>query len=282
MVGSNGVLPLDEMRVMHCTQIMAGPFCTLLLADMGADVIKIERPKGGDDIRHTGILDAYVHRLKTGQGQKGDASLLGSGIACTFWESASYFSTGQVPQLLGSANRLSAPYQSLRTGDGYMNLGAANEGTWEAFCRGVGLEERLADPRFTTNSDWKARETELAALLEDTLRTQSTDHLVKLLEEVGVPAGPIYDLAHVYDDPQVHARDMLVELEDPQPGTIKHIRVPVKLSHTPGSIRRRAPALGEHSREVLLEAGYSVAEVEGLVEQASCECPQSPVGTVTA
>ena len=399
---ANGMMALDGMRVLDCTQIMAGPFCTLLLADMGADVIKIERPEGGDDIRHTGpfidgwsapflgvnrnkrslaldlrsdrgrdvikhlvasadvmvqnfrpgilkrmglgyddlhplrpeliycsisgfgntgpyshrggfdlvaqgmsglmsftgmadgppvkvgvpitdlnagmyaaygILTAYINRLKTGKGQEVDASLIESGIAYTFWESASYFNTGQVPEPLGSAHRLSAPYQALHTSDGYMNLGAANQRTWEAFCRAVGLEDLLTDERFTTNTDRKAREDELASLLEETLRTQPTAYWVNLLEEAGVPAGPIYNLAQVYNDPHVRARNMVVELDDPHLGTIKHIGVPVKLSDTPGTIRHRAPDLGEHSREVLLEAGYTPAEVESLVEHGVIRVP---------
>ena len=402
MTGVNGMMALDGMRVLDCTQIMAGPFCTLLLADMGADVIKIERPEGGDDIRHTGpfidgwsapflgvnrnkrslaldlrsdrgrdvirhlvasadvmvqnfrpgtlkrmglgyddlqplrpeliycsisgfgntgpyshrggfdlvaqgmsglmsftgmadgppvkvgvpitdlnagmyaaygILTAYINRLKTGKGQEVDASLIESGIAYTFWESASYFNTGQVPEPLGSAHRLSAPYQALHTSDGYMNLGAANQRTWEAFCRTVGLEDLLTDERFTTNTDRKAREDELASLLEETLRTQPTAYWVNLLEEAGVPAGPIYNLAQVYNDPHVRARNMVVELDDPHLGTIKHIGVPVKLSDTPGTIRHRAPDLGEHSREVLLEAGYTPAEVESLVEHGVIRVP---------
>ncbi len=402
MTGANGGLALEGMRVLDCTQIMAGPFCTLLLADMGADVIKIERPEGGDDIRHTGpfidgwsapflgvnrnkrsvaldlrsdagrevfkrllssadvmvqnfrpgtlqrmglsfsdlqplrpeliycsisgfgntgpyshrggfdlvaqgmsglmsftgmpdgppvkvgvpitdlnagmyaaygILTAYIHRLKTGKGQEVDASLIESGIAYTFWESASYFNTGQVPEPLGSAHRLSAPYQALRTSDGYMNLGAANQRTWEAFCRAVGLEDLLNDERFSTNTERKAREGELADLLEGTLRTQPTAYWVSLLEEAGVPAGPIYNLDQMYNDPHVRARNMVVELEDPRLGVIKHIGVPVKLSGTPGSIRHRAPDLGEHSREVLLETGFSSSEVENLVEHGTLRVP---------
>ncbi len=220
-----------------------------------------------------GILTAYIHRLKTGLGQEVDASLIESGIAYTFWESASYFNTGQVPEPLGSAHRLSAPYQALCTADGYMNLGAANQRTWEAFCRAVGLEDLLNDERFTTNADRKASESELAGLLEETLSTQPTAYWVGLLEDAGVPAGPIYNLDQVYADPHVQARNMLVELEDPQLGTIKHIGVPVKLSGTPGSIRHRAPDLGEHTREVLEEAGYEAAEVENLVEHGVVRVP---------
>jgi crotonobetainyl-CoA:carnitine CoA-transferase CaiB-like acyl-CoA transferase len=114
---------------------------------------------------------------------------------------------------------------------------------------------------------------ELASLLEETLGRESTEHWLKLLTEAGVVAGPIYDLDQMYHDPQVKARNMLVDLEDPELGTLHNIGIPVKLSLTPGQVRRRAPALGEHSEEVLREAGYSTEEVACLVEQAVVKTP---------
>ena len=388
-------MPLEGMVVIDCTQIMAGPFCSLLLADMGADVIKVEKPNGGDDNRRMGppfihrrsaaflainrnkrslaldlrsedgklvfnrlveradvvvenyrpgamdrlglgyqelskikpaivycsisgfgqtgpyrerggfdlvaqgmsglmsvtgtpggppvkvgvpitdltagmygaygILSAYIHRLRTGEGQMVDTSLMEAGTAYTFWESSVYFATGQVPGPLGSAHRLSAPYQALRTKDGYINIGAATQPTWEGLCRAIGREEFIADPRFTTIGDRKEREQELAALLEETLSQEGNQHWMEVFDGAGVPCGPINDLQQVYSDPQVQARQMLVELEDPELGRLKNIGIPVKLSLTPGSIRRRAPDLGEHSREVLLEAGFSDGEVARLI-----------------
>ena len=113
----------------------------------------------------------------------------------------------------------------------------------------------------------------MASLLEETLGRESTEHWLKLLTEAGVVAGPIYDLDQMYHDPQVKARNMLVDLEDPELGTLHNIGIPVKLSLTPGQVRRRAPALGEHSEEVLREAGYSTEEVACLVEQAVVKTP---------
>ena len=389
-------LPLEGVVVLDLTQIMAGPVCTMLLADMGAEVIKVEKLNGGDDTRRMGppftgdwasgflalnrnkrslalnlqhergkqvfrrlvegahvvvenfrpgvmdrlglgyaevskvrpnlvyasisgfgatgpyrnrggfdlvaqgmsglmsitgfpdsppakvgvpitdisagtqaafgILCAYIHALRTGRGQMVDASLLEAGVFYTIWESALYFSTGEIPGPLGSAHRVSAPYQALRTSDGYINIGAATQATWEQFCRAAGLGHLVEDSRFRMPGDRKSREQELAALLEETLSQQSTAHWLELLEQAGVVAGPIYDMEQVYRDPQIMARDMVVELEDETLGTLRNIGVPVKLSETPGSIRHRAPALGEHSQEILLQAGYTEADVEDLVE----------------
>jgi crotonobetainyl-CoA:carnitine CoA-transferase CaiB-like acyl-CoA transferase len=390
-----GTFPLAGMVVLDLTQIMAGPVCTMLLADMGADVIKIERPNGGDDTRRMGppyagglaagflalnrnkrslalnlqddrgcqvfrrlletadvvvenfrpgvmerlglgyaelvqerpslvycsisgfggtgpyrnrggfdlvaqgmsglmsitgfpdsppakvgvpitdisagtlaaygILCAYIHALKTGQGQTVDTSLLEAGIAYTIWESALYFAEGEIPGPLGSAHRVSAPYQALRTADGYINIGAATQATWEQFCRALGLENLIEDPKFKIPGDRKARESELAELLESTLSRESTAYWLELLDKAGVVAGPIYNMEQVYHDPQVQAREMLIDLDDPELGILHNIGIPVKLSATPGRIRRRAPALGEHSVEVLQAAGFSEADVVELV-----------------
>lgn len=397
-------LPLAGMVVLDLTQIMAGPVCTMLLADLGADVIKIEKPDGGDDTRRMGpplaagwaagflalnrnkrslalnlrddrgaavlrrlladadvlaenfrpgvldrlglgyeqlaaikpslvycsisgfggsgpyagrggfdlvaqgmsglmsitgfpdsppakvgvpitdisagtlaaygILCAYIHALKTGQGQMVDASLLEAGLAYTIWESALYFSTGEIPGPLGSAHRVSAPYQALRTADGYINIGAATQGTWEQFCRAIGQDALIDDPRFKAPADRKAREGELAALLEVALTRQTTAYWLELLEQAGVVAGPIYNMEQVYQDPQVQAREMVVDLDDPELGRLRHIGIPVKLSATPGKIRRRAPALGEHSAEVLRAAGFAAGEIAELAQAGIIRLPE--------
>jgi crotonobetainyl-CoA:carnitine CoA-transferase CaiB-like acyl-CoA transferase len=212
-----------------------------------------------------GIMAAYIHALKTGQGQMVDTSLMEAGVAYTVWESSVYFAEGEIPGPLGSAHRVSAPYQALRTRDGYLNLGAATQPTWEQLCRAIGREDLMEDERFRAPWDRKAREEELAELLEETFSAQDTEHWLELLDGAGVVAGPIYNMEQVYRDPQVLAREMLVDTEDPELGTIHNIGVPVKLSATPGSIRRRAPALGEHSGEILLEHGFTQGEVDELM-----------------
>ena len=221
-----------------------------------------------------GILCAYIHALKTGQGQMVDASLLEAGLAYTIWESALYFATGEIPGPLGSAHRVSAPYQALRTADGYLNIGAATQGTWEQFCRAIGQDALIDDPRFKAPADRKAREGELAELLEVALTQQTTAYWLELLEQAGVVAGPLYNMEQVYQDPQVQAREMVVELDDPELGRLRHIGIPVKLSATPGKIRRRAPALGEHSAEVLRAAGFAAGEIADLAQAGIIRLPE--------
>jgi formyl-CoA transferase len=212
-----------------------------------------------------GILCAYIHAQRTGQGQLVDTSLLEAGISYTLLESAVYFADGEIPGPLGSAHRLTAPYQAFQSKDGYINIGAATQPIWERFCRAIGREELIADPRFKTSGHRKTREGELVGLLAETICQETTGHWMELLDKAGVVAGPIYNMEQVYQDPQVKARYMQVNMEDPELGTLHNIGIPVKLSATPGRIRRRAPALGEHSVELLRELGFSGEEVEELV-----------------
>ena len=131
----------------------------------------------------------------------------------------------------------------------------------------------IEDPRFNAPGDRKAREGELAELLEATLSGQTTAYWLELLDRAGVVAGPIYNMEQVYRDPQVQARQMVIDLDDPELGLLHNIGIPVKLSATPGRIHRRAPALGEHSEEVLLAAGLSEVEVAELFEAGVVVCP---------
>ena len=211
-----------------------------------------------------GILIAYINRLRTGEGQHVDTSLLEAGIAYTFWESAMYFATGEVPEPNGSAHRLTAPYQAFETSDGYINLGAANQANWERTCAAIGREELVSDPRFVEPKDRMNNVEALVATLETTFSQRTSDHWLSVLAAAGVPAGPIYDLADVYSDPQVLAREMVVDSEHPVAGPIRNIGIPIKLSETPGRFRRPAPGLGEHTDEVLTELGYDDSDIEAL------------------
>lgn len=387
--------PLEGVKAIEVCQVMSGPFCGLLLADMGADVIKVERP-GGDDSRKMappwingesaaflainrnkrgigvnlkteegrqilrklaaqsdilienfrpgvmeslglgfeslaginpsliycsisgfgqtgpyrsrggfdlvaqamsglmsvtgepgrppvkvgvpvadlnagmyacyGILSAYIHRLKTGKGQLVDTSLLEAGIAYTFWESAFLFATGQNPPPTGSAHRLSAPYQAFKTSDGYIAIGAANQSNWKRLCDLLGRPDLLEDSRFITNAVRVKNQGELTELLSAAFAKQTTIEWLTLLEAAGVPAGPVYSMDQVYQDPQVISRQMIAELNHPMAGQTRVIGLPVKLSESPGSIRRSAPLLGQHTDEVLKECGFGSEEIAQLRE----------------
>lgn len=392
------MLPLSKLKVLDLTQVMAGPFCCQLLADMGADVIKVEPPGTGDQARQAmgfklegedtaaflavnrnkksvtlnlkedeareifyrlvreadalvenfrpgvtkklgidyetlkeinprliyasisgfgqtgpyamragydliaqgmsgvmsvtgepggppakcgipigdlsaglfcavGILTAHIAREETGKGQYIDTSLFEGALALSIWETAELWSTGRIPQPFGSAHRLTAPYQALKTRDGYINVGANNQRLWTRFCTAMGREELIEDPRFATNADRMENRAELVEELEKTLVEKDTEKWVEIFLEAGFPVGPIHNYKQVFEDPHTHAREMMVEMDHPIEGKVKGLGIPVKLSETPGKIRRAAPLLGEHTEEALVGLGYSKAEIADLRER---------------
>lgn len=384
---------LEGIRVLDLTQIMAGPFCTMLLADLGAEVIKIENPRGGDDSRRmappyyqsepasfiamnrnkygiavdirtepgkqilwrlidradvlvenfrpgtmarlgfgfdavhakypalvycsisgfgqtgpyrerggfdlvaqamsgvlsvTGspeepakvgvpisdlnaglyashaILAALLSRVRTGEGQYIDTSLFEGALAYTFWESNEYWATGTAPKRLGTAHRLSAPYQVFATANGWIAIGAANQRNWELLARALERPELLDNPHFASNADRMAHITELEEALTAALKTRPTEEWLKVFEEAGVPCGPVLTLDEVYRNPQVKAREMDIEVQHPTAGRIHTIGFPVKYSKTPGQMYRPAPVLGQHTLAILESLGYSTEERQQL------------------
>ena len=390
---------LNGVKVLDCSQILAGPFCSMLLADMGAEVIKVEKPTGGDDTRRMGppfiegesaaflamnrnkrsvvlnfkepagvaamkrmvkdadvvienyrtgvmerlglgyetlseinpaliycsisgfgrtgpyakragfdlvaqgmsglmsftgvpdsppvkvgvpmadmnagmfatygILTAYINRLKTGKGQFMEVSLLESALAYTVWESSSYFATGVIPGPLGSAHRISAPYQALKTSDGFINIGAPNQSNYERLCKAISREDLIEREEYRDNANRLANREQLERDLEETMMQQPRDHWLRVLEEAGVPAGPILDMGEVWADPQVIARGMDAPIEHPTAGTVRNIGLAAKLYGTPGKIYEPAPLLGQHTREVLSETGYSEAEIDSMISSGA-------------
>jgi crotonobetainyl-CoA:carnitine CoA-transferase CaiB-like acyl-CoA transferase len=201
------------------------------------------------------ILSAVIARERTGRGQRIDTSLFEGALALSIWETAELWATGRVPEPLGSAHRLTAPYQALRTRDGHITVGGNTPRLWERLCAAVGRADLADDPRFDSNDARMENRADLVAELEAALGARSTEEWVAVLVEAGVPCGPIHDYRSVFEDPHTRAREMSVELEHPVEGTIRALGIPVKLSATPGAIRRPAPLLGEHTDEVLREAG---------------------------
>jgi crotonobetainyl-CoA:carnitine CoA-transferase CaiB-like acyl-CoA transferase len=216
-----------------------------------------------------GIVSAYIHRLKTGQGQWVDTSLFEAGIHQTAWQAAIFFATGSSPGPLGSSHVLAAPYQAFATSDGWINIGGANQANWERIANVVGLPQLLADPRFIDNSARMAHRDTLAQLLGERLRAAPTRHWLTAFDTAGVPAGPIQSIAEMAGDAQTLAREMVVDLQHPVAGSTKALGVPIKFSDTPGNIRRPAPTLGQHTAEVLREHGFDAAAIDALAAEGA-------------
>jgi crotonobetainyl-CoA:carnitine CoA-transferase CaiB-like acyl-CoA transferase len=398
--------PLAGMRVLELAQIMAGPTCGMMLADMGADVIKVEKLPGGDDARGyreprvngvsapfmilnrnkrgialnlkhpkgrevlltmvkeadvltenyrrgtlerlglgydtlkeinpgliycsvsgygrdgpyadkggfdliaqgfsglmsvtgepgrppaktgnsiadinagilavTGILAAYAHKLKTGQGQVVETSLMEAALQQTYWHAAIYFATGDSSGPTGSAHLLAAPYQAFQASDGWINIGGANQANWERIADVLGHPEWRDDPRFRDNSARMANLSALTDAMAEVLRTRTREEWTAAFDAAGVPVGPVHTIAEALNHPQVQARGMVVEVEHPQAGKTKALGCPLHFSATPTSVRRHAPMLGEHSRELLREYGYGDEEIdalaaEGVIEEAGLD-----------
>ena len=211
-----------------------------------------------------GILAAYIHRLKSGEGQLVDTSLLEASIINTAWVSAISLATGVSPGALGSAHPMTAPYQAIQTADGWINIGAANQSNWLRLVEVVEMPELAVDPRFVDNVARMQNLPVLIDILTTTFKQQATSDWLTRLEAVGVPAGPVLSVGDMLKDPQVLARDMVVEVEHSSLGSIKALGSPVKFSRTPTNTGRGAPLLGEHTREILDEFGYSNSEIEAL------------------
>jgi crotonobetainyl-CoA:carnitine CoA-transferase CaiB-like acyl-CoA transferase len=387
--------PLRGMRVLELAQIMAGPTCGMMLADMGADVVKVEKLPGGDDARGyreprvngvsapfmmlnrnkrgialnlklpagrdvllrmvrdadvltenfrrgtleklglgydvlaainpgliycaisgygrngpaadkggfdliaqgfaglmsitgepggppvktgnsvadinagilaaTGIVAAYVHKLRTGEGQVVDTSLMEAALQQTYWHAAICFATGKSPGPAGSAHLLTAPYQAFRTRDGWINIGGANQANWERIAEVLGHPEWREDARFATNSARMANLPALVDAMNAVLVTRTNAEWISAFDVAGVPVGPVHTIGEALEHPQTLARDMVVGLVHPQAGSTKALGCPLHFSRTPTSITRPAPMLGEHTRELLREYDYDDRAIDALV-----------------
>ena len=212
-----------------------------------------------------GVSAAYARMLQTGEGQKVDTSLFEAAITQTYWQSAIAFATGVAPGPMGSAHPLNGPYQAFETADGWINVGAANQRNWLRFLDVIGAPELNDDPRFSSNHERMQHLGELEGILNGYLRHETSAIWLERMEQAGLPAGPVLDILEMQADPQARAREMIVEVDHPTAGRVKTLGHPVKFSETPASLRRAAPVLGQHSREVLQEAGYDAQEIEAMV-----------------
>jgi crotonobetainyl-CoA:carnitine CoA-transferase CaiB-like acyl-CoA transferase len=219
-----------------------------------------------------GIVSALFARQSTGRGQVVETSLMEAAIQQTFWQSAIYFATGVSPGPSGSAHILTAPYQAFPTADGWINVGGANQSNWERITKVIGRPELAADPRFATNADRMRNIEALTPLIAGCLRSRPSAEWIREFEAAGVPVGPVNKIGEMLADPQVAAREMVIEVDHPKAGRTRALGLPIKFSATPGAVTRAAPLLGQHTREILASLGYSDAEIERLRGEGAVHC----------
>jgi crotonobetainyl-CoA:carnitine CoA-transferase CaiB-like acyl-CoA transferase len=390
-------MPLSGIRVVDLTRILAGPYATMILGDMGADVIKIEHPDGGDDTRawgppwvpqaggssayytavnrnkrsltldlksdagrevlwrlieradvvvsnfrpgvierlgfsweavHAraprvvyalvngygstgpgadkpsfdvivqgesgvmdltgwpdgpptrvgislgdetagllvvqGILAALYARDRTGEGQRVEVALHDALLSLLIYQAQNWWAGGDPPTRLGNAHPSIVPYQTFRAADGWINVGAANDRQWRALCDVLGRSEWVEDPRFETNADRLAHRETLVGMLQEIFAGRPAAAWLETLGDVGIPAGRIRTVPEALESAETRHREMVVEVGEEGEEPLPLLGIPIKLSSTPGTIRRPPPRLGEHTEEVLAEIGYDSPTIESL------------------
>lgn len=212
-----------------------------------------------------GILTALVNRNTTGLGQMVDVAMLDSQVAILENAIARYVITKEIPSREGNRHPSIVPFETFDTSDGEIMIAAGNDSLWSKFCKVIGIEDLCLDPRFATNSLRNERHSELRPIIAERILYKSTKEWQEIFDLAGIPNGPINTIDKVLEDPQVIARDMIVYIDHPTAGKLQIPGIPIKLSQTPGSIRRPSPLLGEHTNEILQELlGYNGEDISRL------------------
>jgi crotonobetainyl-CoA:carnitine CoA-transferase CaiB-like acyl-CoA transferase len=222
-----------------------------------------------------GILLALLARKGTGRGQHVEISLLDSLVSFQLIPLTMYLQTREVPARSGSGAAYTTPNEAYQTRDGAIMLAAYTPTRWRAFCQTIERPELVDDERFATNSTRMSNRALLRDEVERTMVTQDTDTWVALLQEQDIMCTPVVDYEQLVADPQLQENEMLVELPHPR-GSISSVGVPIKLSETPGAVRTAGPLIGEHSRELLNEAGYTASEIDGLLKRGVVAADPDP------
>jgi crotonobetainyl-CoA:carnitine CoA-transferase CaiB-like acyl-CoA transferase len=214
------------------------------------------------------IQSALLERERSGEGQYIDISMLDCQVAIMENAFMRYFTLGQVPQRIGTRHPSSTPFQAFETADGHVVVAIMGGSTdqWPLFCAAIDHVELIDDARYATGWGRTQHYDELIPVIEESMRQKTTEEWVEIIGGMGVPVGPVQDIAQVAQDPQVNQRDMFVELDHPALGKVRFTGNPIKLSRTPSGPNRVPPLLGEQTAEILTSLGVSPAEAKELTE----------------
>ena len=213
-----------------------------------------------------GVLLALLARQKTGKGQQVDVSLLDSMVSTLTYQALIYLTTGRSPQRLGTRHPSIVPYECFKAQDGFVNIAVTNQKQWLNFCQVLGFREIAVDPRFETMKARLANYDTLKPMIDRALSAMTRTEVMARMSDVGIPSGPINTVGEILEDPQIHAREMVVALTHPEYGPLRLLGIPIKLSDTPGTVEMAPPRFGEHNREVLFKLGYSEADMARFAE----------------
>jgi CoA:oxalate CoA-transferase len=273
---------------------MLKPAYDIIVQAMGG-IMSITGPEGGEPTRVgasigdivAGIFTAYgvmlglFHRERSGEGQKIDVGMLDCQLAVLENAIARYVVSGEVPQPLGNRHPSITPFAAFNAKDGLIIVGAGNQRLWEHLCTLLGCPELVNDARFDTNGNRTSNVKALTALLNAIFSQKTVSEWLVLLEKAGLPCAPINNVEQIINDPQIKARNMIVEIEHPVAGHLKMAGVPVKMSVTPGQVEFPAPMLGQHTAEILEEMfGWDQAKTERFF--AGANAPATQAKPVTA
>lgn len=218
----------------------------------------------------SGILGALIGKFRFGKGQYLETSLLEAGLAWTAWEFGAFFGSGEIPTATGTRHRRAAPYQAYRSADGYVTVGAGSQKLWLVFCEKV-VEQHdwPANPLYITQALRVKNADALELDIEAILMRESTAHWVEKMDAAGIPGGPVFGYKQIMNDPHIQARKMVHDIDHPIIGPMKTLGLPIKSSGELNTIRLPAPWLGQHSKEILVQLGYSNDEIQALFAQGA-------------
>ena len=220
----------------------------------------------------TGVLAALVAREKTGVGQKVDTSLYEAGIVHTYWQSAIASATGISPGPLGSAHPMTAPYQAFKTKDKWITIGASNQNNWLNLLDALERKDLQENSKFNNNANRMKHLPELVEILKQELEKKTSIEWLRIFDEKGLPCGPINSVTEMFEDPQTIARKMIVDVKNKKAGSFKAIGMPIKFSDTKVDDTKESPVFGQHTKEILINFGFSEKEIENLLNNQIIAC----------